>query len=222
MEKTRLSISQWAEEDRPREKMAAHGAEALSNAELLAILVGSGSSDESAVQLMRRVLKSCNDSLNTLGKKSIDELCKFKGIGPAKAIIVLAACEFGKRRQHEKLERRHVIHCSQDIYDLFLPVMQDFSMEQFWVVFLNQSQKIIKMKRMSVGGITQAVVDVRLLMQDAILCNATLMIVTHNHPSGNILPSSQDDGVTVRIKKVCELMDIKLLDHVIVADGAFL
>jgi len=217
----KLNINQWAEEDRPREKMANLGTEALSSAELLAILIGSGSVKESAVDLMKRILNDCNNSLNTLGKKSIHDLCQYNGVGPAKAITILAACELGKRRQAETPEERPDLGNATSIYNHMHPVMQDLDVEEFWVLLLNQHHRLIKKMRIARGGITATIVDIRLIIREAVLCNATQLVVCHNHPSGNIMPSKQDDELTISIMNACKLMDIHFADHVIVTDGHY-
>ncbi len=217
----RLSINDWAEEDRPRERLENLGAESLSNAELLAILIGSGNAEQNAVDLMKTVLASCNNNLNTLGKKTIHDLKSFRGIGPAKAITILAACELGKRRAREKAEERLELDSSQAIYDLMHPKMQDLDVEEFHVLFMNQSFKLIREECISHGGITETSADVRVIMRDAILNNATVLAVCHNHPSGSTRPSRQDDQLTERIRKACDTMRIYFLDHVIVADGSY-
>ena len=204
----KLNINQWAEEDRPREKMASLGAEALSSAELLAILIGSGSVKESAVDLMKRILNDCNNSLNTLGKKSINDLCQYNGVGPAKAITILAACELGKRRQMETPEERPDLGDATKIYNHMHPVMQDLDVEQFWVLLLNQNHRLIKKVRVSLGGITATAVDIRIIMREAVLCNATIIAVCHNHPSGKTKPSKEDDELTVNIMQACRVMKI--------------
>ena len=217
----KLTINQWAEEDRPREKMAALGAEALTNAELLAILIGSGSTKESAVDLMKRVLNDCQNNLNTLGKRSIRQLCEYNGMGPAKAITILAACELGKRRQMESPEERPDLGTATRVYNHMRPLMQDLDVEEFWVLLLNQNYRLIKKVRIARGGITEVSVDVRIIMREAILAGATILAVCHNHPSGSIAPSRQDDAITQTIKRACELMRLHLMDHVIVADGQY-
>lgn len=217
----KLKISEWAEEDRPREKMASLGAETLSNAELLAILIGSGSTKESAVELMKRILADCNNNLNTLGKRNINDLCVYNGIGEAKAISILAACELGKRRQMETAEERPDLGTATRIYNHMRPVMQDLDVEEFWVLLLNQHYRLIKKIRISHGGITETAVDIRIIIREAVLANATILAVCHNHPSGNISPSRQDDELTRSIKRACELMRIHFLDHVIVTDGQY-
>lgn len=217
----KLKISEWAEEDRPREKMASLGAETLSNAELLAILIGSGSTKESAVELMKRILADCNNNLNTLGKRNINDLCVYNGIGEAKAISILAACELGKRRQMETPEERPDLGTATRIYNHMRPVMQDLDVEEFWVLLLNQHYRLIKKIRISHGGITETAVDIRIIIREAVLANSTILAVCHNHPSGNISPSRQDDELTRSIKRACELMRIHFLDHVIVTDGQY-
>lgn len=218
---SRLSINEWAEEDRPREKLQALGAECLSNAELLAILIGSGSTDESAVSLMKRIMNDCSNNLNTLGKMSIRELTAYKGMGPAKAITILAACELGKRRQKTQVEERRRLSSPQDIYEYMHPTMQDLDVEEAWVLLLNQGFRLIKPVRLSHGGISETAVDIRLIMKEAIVNNATVIALCHNHPSNNLFPSRNDDNLTRNVKKACETMRIHFLDHVIVTDGAY-
>lgn len=217
----KLNITQWAEEDRPREKMMALGPEALSNAELLAILIGSGSTKESAVDLMKRVLNNCNNNLNTLGKKTIHDLCQYNGIGEAKAITILAACELGKRRQQESPEERPKLDTATKIYNEMHPQMQDLDVEEFWVLLLNQNNRLIKKVRISHGGITETAVDIRIIIREAVLANATILAVCHNHPSGNLSPSKADEELTRSIRRACELMRITFMDHVIVTDGQY-
>ena len=217
----KLNINQWAKEDRPREKMADLGTEALSNAELLAILIGSGSTDESAVALMKRVLADCNNNLNTLGKKAMHELMQYKGIGEAKAIAILAACELGKRRQAESPEERPDLGSATKIYRHMHHLMQDLDVEEFWVLLLNQHYRLIKKVRISHGGITETAVDIRIIIREAVLANATILAVCHNHPSGSLSPSRADDELTKTIQRACELMRIFFMDHVIVTDGQY-
>ena len=217
----KLNINQWAKEDRPREKMADLGTEALSNAELLAILIGSGSTDESAVALMKRVLADCNNNLNTLGKKAMHELMQYKGIGEAKAIAILAACELGKRRQAESPEERPDLGSATKIYRHMHHLMQDLDVEEFWVLLLNQHYRLIKKVRISHGGITETAVDIRIIIREAVLANATILAVCHNHPSGSLSPSRADDELTKTIQRACELMRIFFMDHVIVTNGQY-
>ncbi len=221
MTMNKLNINQWAEEDRPREKLMRLGAGALSNAELLAILIGSGSTKESAVDLMKRVLNDCNNNLNTLGKMTIHELCQYNGIGDAKAISVLAACELGKRRQGEHPEERPDLGTATRIYNHMHPVLQDQDVEEFWVLLMNQNYRLIKKLCISHGGITEVSVDVRIIIKEAVMANATILAVCHNHPSGSLHPSRHDDAITKAIKNACDLMRIHFLDHVIVTDGNY-
>ena len=217
----KLNINQWAEEDRPREKLMRLGAEALSSAELLAILIGSGSTHESAVDLMKSILNKCNNNLNSLGKMSISQLCEFNGIGEAKAISILAACELGKRRQMEKPEECPDLGTATHIYNHMHPIMQDLDVEEFWLLLMNQNFRLIKEMRISHGGITEVSVDVRIIMREAVLSKATIMAVVHNHPSGSLQPSVHDKAITRNLKSACDIMRIKFLDHVIVTDGAY-
>ena len=217
----KLNINEWDEADRPRERLMRLGAQALSDAELLAILIGSGSPQEDAVALMKRILNSCQNNLNTLGKLTIDDLCQFRGVGQAKAITILAACELGKRRQAEKPQERPDLGSATRLYNYMHPKMQDLDVEEFWLLLMNQSCRLIKDVRIAHGGITEVSVDVRILMREAVLCNATMMAVCHNHPSGSTRPSRQDDELTKRIQKACEVMRIHFLDHVIITDGLY-
>jgi DNA repair protein RadC len=217
----KLNINQWAEEDRPREKLMHLGASALSNAELLAILVGSGSTKESAVDLMKRVLGDCNNNLNTLGKKTVHDLCEYNGIGEAKAITIMAACELGKRRQMETPEERPDLGTATLIYNHMHPVLQDEDVEEFWILLMNQNHRLIKKMRIARGGISEVSVDVRIIIREAVLANATILAVCHNHPSGSLRPSNMDNDLTYAIQKACSLMRIRFLDHVIITDGAY-
>ena len=217
----KLSINSWAEEDRPREKLMANGPTALSNAELLAILIGSGSTKESAVDLMKHIMNDCQNNLNTLGKMTIRELTRYNGMGPAKAVTVLAACELGKRRQAEQAQERQKIDSAMAIYDLMHPKMQDLDTEEAWILLMNQNSKLIKTERISHGGITGVSVDVRIIMREAILNNATILAFCHNHPSNSLRPSREDDQLTQSIRKACDVMRIHFLDHVIITDGAY-
>jgi DNA repair protein RadC len=217
----KLNINQWAEEDRPREKLMRLGAAALTDAELLAILVGSGSPKEDAVSLMKRILADCNNNLNSLGKLTIRDLCQYNGIGEAKAITILAACELGKRRQMEKAEERPDLGTATFIYNHMHPVLQDSDVEEFWVLLMNQNHRLIKKLCISRGGITEVAVDIRIIMREAVLVNATIIAVCHNHPSGSLRPSKPDDDLTFSLLKASQLMRIKLLDHVIVTDGNY-
>ena len=214
MGENKLTIANWAEEDKPREKLERLGASALSNAELLGILIGSGSTDESAVDLMKHILRDCDNNLNTLGKMSIKDLTRYKGMGPAKAITILAACELGKRRALDKIGTRPDLGSSLAIYNYMLPKMQDLSTEEAWLLMMNQNFKLIKASCISKGGITETATDIR-------LNNATIIAFCHNHPSNSPLPSKADDVLTQKIAKACEIMRLFFMDHVIITDGAF-
>ncbi|EJW97076.1 DNA repair protein RadC [gut metagenome] len=217
----RLSINQWAEEDRPREKMMHLGATALSDAELLAILIGSGSADESAVDLMRKVMGDCHNSLGELGRLTIEELCRYKGIGPAKAVTILAAAELGRRRKEEPREERKTVVRSHDVYEYFYPLMCDLPTEECWVLLLNQALKVIDRVKIGTGGLTSTAVDVRCILREALLRRAVALMLCHNHPSGSLRPSKEDDRLTQQLAQSAQLMNIRLLDHVILTDGAY-
>lgn len=217
----KLNINQWVEEDRPREKMMLHGAAALTNAELLAILIGSGNTEDTAVELMRKVLDGCRNSLSELGKCTVDDLCRYKGIGPAKAVTILAASELGKRRKEEEPARRKQIRCSTDIYDWFHPLMCDLPVEECWIMLLNQASKVIDTIRISRGGLASTQVDVRCILREALLKRATAFVLCHNHPSGNRTPSTDDDRLTQSVAVASKTMNIRLLDHLIVTDGGY-
>lgn len=216
-----MTINQWAVEDRPREKMMHHGAAALSNAELLAILVGSGNTEDSAVALMRKVLDRYGNSLSRLGKCSVEELCQFKGIGPAKAVTLLAASELGKRRKEEEPQKKTFIGCSLDLYEFFHPLMCDLPVEECWVLLLNQAARVIEAVRVSQGGLAATQVDVRCILREALLKRATSIALAHNHPSGNSRPSADDDRLTQALAEAAKVVRIRLVDHIVVADGSY-
>jgi len=220
-ESSRLSINEWAEEDRPREKLRDLGPEALSKAELLAILIGSGTPKKSAVELMQDVLHDCNGNLNTLGKMTIRELMQYNGIGEAKAITILAACELGKRRAREKAEERPDLGDARSIYEYMHTRMQDLATEEAWVILMNQNFRLIKAECISRGGISETAVDVRIILREALVNNSTILALCHNHPSNNTTPSRDDNNLTERVKKACEVMRIYFVDHVIVTDGDY-
>jgi DNA repair protein RadC len=217
----KLTIANWSEDDQPREKLRDKGPQALSNAELLAILIGSGTPGTSAVELMQNVLNDCKNNLNTLGKMTIRQLMDYKGIGEAKAITILAACELGKRRQQETPEERPDLGTATRVYNHMHPVLQDHDVEEFWLLLMNQNYRLIKKVRIARGGISEVTVDVRIIIREAVLSNATIIAVCHNHPSGSIRPSQADDNLTKGLKQACDFMRIKFMDHVIVADGAY-
>ena len=216
----KLTIKRWAEEDRPREKMISKGAQALTNAELLAILIGSGNDEDSAVALMQKVLAAYDNSLDRVGRLSIDELCRFKGIGPAKAVTILAACELGRRRAVEHPESR-VVRSAAQVYEYFYPMMRDLAVEECHVLLLNQSARIIDSVRIGMGGLTETVVDVRIILREALLKRATSLILCHNHPSGNLRPSGHDDRLTRQVQEAARVLNLTLADHVIFTDHGY-
>lgn len=221
-ELTKLSVKDWSPEDRPREKLLTKGVNSLSNAELLAVILRSGTKEETVVELSQRILQSFENDLSRLGKVSANHLMtNFKGIGEAKAIGIIAALELGKRRKAEDMENRKKIICSMDIYNYFYPVLCDLLHEEFWALFLNNSCRIIDRYKVSQGGISETAVDGKLIYKEAIARLASFVVLCHNHPSGNRLPSPQDNSVTLQIKNGLELLDIHLLDHVILTDGKY-
>ena len=217
----KLTINQWAEEDRPREKMMQKGAEALSDAELLAILIGSGNTEESAVTLMQRGLAAAGNDLNQLAKWEVRDFSRFKGLGPAKSITIMAALELGKRRNLQERPERAVIRSSGDIYNLLHPLLCDLAQEEFWLLLMNQSARVIDKVRISRGGIDRTVVDVRSILREALLQRATQIALIHNHPSGNTRPSMEDRQLTELVNKAAQTMNIRLTDHVIISDGKY-
>ena len=218
----RLTIREWAEDDRPREKMLRKGPQSLSDAELLAILIGSGNRDESAVELSRRIMHECQDNINELAQLSIADLCKrFKGIGEAKAITIKAALEIGKRRKTGEVLERKKITTSADLFDLFGSQLVDLPHEEFWIGLLNGANKVIEIKRLTQGGSRQTVVDIPMLLKMALEKSAQAVVVAHNHPSGQNRPSHEDEVITRRIKTGCEAIGITLLDHIIIAKGQY-
>ncbi|MDD2952305.1 MAG: DNA repair protein RadC [Parabacteroides sp.] len=221
-ETRKLSIKEWAEEDRPREKMLLKGASALSDAELIAILIGSGNNEESAVQLSQRILHSADNNLNTLGKRSIKELTSgFKGIGEAKAVTICAAMELGKRRGTSEGLQREQIRSSKDAYLSLQAELRDLPYEELWVILTNPANKILKKAKVGQGGINTSPADIRLILKTALMETATGFILCHNHPSGNIKPSRQDDALTEQVQKAAKIMDLILLDHIILTDGIY-
>jgi DNA repair protein RadC len=216
-----LKITDWAVEDRPREKLYQKGTSSLSDAELLAILIGSGTRAKSAVDLGRELLSKVNNNLNSLGKLSINDITKIHGIGNARAITIAAALELGRRRKQAELPEMLQIKCSKDVFDLIGPVLSDLPHEEFWILFLNRSNKVISRMKLSQGGISGTVTDVRIVMKKAIENLASGIIVCHNHPSGNLNPSESDSRITNKIKEAGLLLDIQLLDHLIIIDKEY-
>ena len=222
MDEKRLTIRDWAEDDRPREKMLHKGSHSLSDAELLAILIASGNKDESAVELSRRILHECHDNINELAQLTIHDLCKrFKGIGEAKAITIMAALELGKRRKTNEILERKKITSSMDLFELFEPLLVDLAHEEFWIGLLNGANKVIETRRLTQGGSKQTVVDVPMLLKLTLEKSAQAVVVAHNHPSGQNRPSAEDDQITRRIKEGCKAIGITFLDHIIIARGQY-
>lgn len=219
----RLAINFWAEEDRPREKMLVQGRRALTDAELIAILIGSGSKSESAVELSRRILSESNNDLNKLATFSIKDLTngRFKGIGEAKAISIIAALELGRRRKETMTQERPQITSSKDAFQLMAPIYADLNHEEFWIILLNTANRVIGKHKLSKGGRAGTVVDVKILFEEVLSYKATSVILTHNHPSGNLRPSDQDRVLTKRISEAGKLLDIKILDHLIFSDTTY-
>jgi DNA repair protein RadC len=212
---TKLTIKNWAESDRPREKLIEKGRHSLSDAELIAILIGSGTKDLSAVELAKQILHKNQNDLNKLGKQSIKELMQNKGIGEAKAISIIAALELGIRRQSKDFENKIIIKNSSDAYNYIHTLMADLLHEEFWVFYLNRANAVIHKNKIGQGGVNATVVDIRIILKTAIEHLAVGIIVCHNHPSGNILPSNADKLLTKNLKEAALLMDIKLIDHII-------
>ena len=214
-------IKSWAEDDRPREKLLLKGKAALSDAELIAILLGSGSRNETAVDLAKRILLSVNANLNELGRLGVPELTKFKGIGEAKAISVITALELGKRRRMaEALQRKKVVS-SAHAFEVLQPLIGDLPHEEFWVIYLSNSNKVLATRCISKGGMTGTMADTRMIFKEGLHLNATAMILAHNHPSGNLKPSHPDKTLTNKLIKAGELMDIKVMDHLIVTEHQY-
>lgn len=219
--KSSFSIKNWSQDDQPREKLRDKGKEALSDAELVAILIGSGNRDESAVALCKRILASVDNNLSELGKLSIKQLMQFKGIGEAKAITIAAALELGRRRRGEEALEKKKITSSKSVFELMQPVLGDLPHEEFWIIYLNNSNKVIHKNQLSKGGITGTLVDVRLVLKNALEVGATGLILAHNHPSGTLKPSQADKQLTEKLKIASESLDIKVLDHLIITEKAY-
>lgn len=217
----KIGIKQLAEEDRPREKLLKHGAEALSKSELLAILVGSGNAEENVVALMQRILRDSNDNLRTLSSKSLENLLQYKGIGTAKAVVIKAACQIGKLMQAENVEKREAMNSPEKVRDYFAPQLYGKANEEVWVLLLDTRLQIIADRQISKGGITETSVDIRIVLREAIAAQATSMILVHNHPTGNVSPSRADDLLTKRLDDAGKIMNIALQDHVIVGGNDF-
>jgi DNA repair protein RadC len=214
-------INQWAEDDRPREKFLLKGKSSLSDSELLAILIGSGSKNESAVQLCQRILFSVDNNLNQLGKLSIQKLTEFKGIGEAKAITIAAALELGRRRRTEDAEELKKITSSKAVFEIMQPIIGELPHEEFWILYLNNSNKVIHKSQLSKGGITGTVVDSRIVFKTAFEQNATSIILTHNHPSGKLVASDADKEITQKLKMAGKQLDIIVIDHIIITENGY-
>ena len=218
---TKIPITQWAEEDRPREKMLLKGKQALSDAELLAILISSGTRELSAVELGKLILKNVNNNLNDLARLSIDDLKKTKGIGEAKAITIAAALELGRRRKAESPDEKPTVKTSREAASILQPLLADETIEHFYLMHLNQACKLLKLENVSQGGMTGTVVDAKIIFKKALENNATSLILCHNHPSGNLKPSQADIDITKKLKQAGELMGIDIHDHIIVANTGY-
>lgn len=215
-EKRSFSIKNWSDDDKPREKLVQKGRSVLSDAELIAILIGSGSRNESAVELSKRILASAENNLNELGKLSIKQLMSFKGIGEAKAVTIAAALEIGRRRRGEEALVVSKITCSHDAYEILQPLIGELEHEEFWILYLNNSNKVLHKAQLSKGGLTGTLVDVRIVMKQALELGAVGLILAHNHPSGTLRPSTQDKNITQKLKRAADALDVKVLDHIIV------
>lgn len=221
MEQNNFPITNWSEDDKPREKLMLKGKSALSDAELIAILIGSGNRNESAVDLSKRILGSVDNNLNALGKLSISQLMNFKGIGEAKAISIIAAMELGRRRRAEDAVELTKITSSKVVFEMMQPIIGELPHEEFWILYLNNSNKVISKSQLSKGGITGTLVDVRLVFKTALETGATSLILCHNHPSGALTPSDADKQITRKLKLAGDSLEIKVLDHLIVTENHY-
>lgn len=215
------SIKQWAEEDRPREKLMQKGRQALTDAELMAVLLGSGTVALSAVELAKQILQSANNNLHELAKMSVKELQKFKGIGEAKAITIVCALELGRRRKEADFAKKDKITSSQDVYELMKPYLLDLYHEEFWVLLLNRANQVLKYEKISAGGVTGTVADPKIIFKRALEETANGLILVHNHPSGNTQPSQADIAITQKLREGAKLLDMQVLDHLIFTDNGF-
>lgn len=216
-----FSIKSWSLDDRPREKLLSKGKNGLSDAELVAILIGSGSRNESAVGLSQRILASVDNNLNALGKLSIENLLKFKGIGEAKAVTIVAALELGRRRRVEDVAEIKKINGSNSVFEILQPILGELPHEEFWILYLNNANKVLTMHQLSKGGMTGTLVDVRLVLKKALETGAVSIILAHNHPSGALKPSQADKDITSKLKNASVSLDIKVLDHLIITENAY-
>lgn len=216
-----FNIKSWAEEDRPREKLILKGRNNLSDAELIAILIGSGNKKETAVQLSKKILSSINNDLNKLGKLTINDLMQFTGIGQAKAISIVAALELGRRRKDSQVEKRTIIRSSKDVFEVTEAIFSDLPHEEFWVIYLNRKNEILKKQNISKGGIDGTIADNKIIFKYAIELLASALILCHNHPSGNLTPSNADIKLTEKLKETGMIMDIPVLDHLIIGEKSY-
>jgi len=221
IERKSVSIKNWKEDDRPREKLLSKGKNTLSDAELIAILIGSGNREESAVGLAKRILSFTSNNLNQLGKLSVNDLTQFKGIGGAKAISIITALELGRRRRLEEALERPKINSSKAVFDIMQPILGELNHEEFWVLYLNNSNKIMYKNQLSSGGITGTLVDVRMLFKKALELSSVAVILCHNHPSGSLKPSKSDIDLTKKIQQAGKSLDIKILDHLLITEKAY-
>lgn len=217
----KLGIKLWAEADQPREKLLLNGRRHLTDAELIAVLISSGNKNETAVDLSKRILASCNNDLDALGKLSVKDLSKFRGIGEAKAISIVAALELGRRRKEAGGEELMKITTSVDVYKMLLPVFADLNHEEFWILMLNQAHYVIGKQLVSKGGMAGTVADPKIIFKTALEHNAAYVIVVHNHPSGNLKPSAEDLSITKKLVAAGEMLDLYVLDHIIVTNKLF-
>lgn len=216
-----FSIKNWSQDDQPREKLRDKGKSSLSDAELVAIIIGSGNRDESAVDLCKRILARVDNNLNALGKLSLKQLMEFKGIGEAKAITIAAALELGRRRKFEDAVKQDKISSSRDVYNIMQPIVGELSHEEFWILYLNNSNKVLQKMLLSKGSITGTLVDVRLVLKQALELGAVALVLCHNHPSGTLQPSLADKQITKKLSNAALSLDIKILDHLIITEKAY-
>lgn len=221
MDNNSISIKNWSEDDRPREKLILKGKSVLSDAELIAILIGSGSKNESAVELSKKILASVANNLNELGKLNLSQLCNFKGIGEAKAVTIIAAMELARRRRSEEVIELTKITSSKIIFEIMQPIIGELPHEEFWVLYLNNANKVIAKNQLSKGGMTGTVVDVRIIFKSALESGAVGILLCHNHPSGNLKPSEADIEITKKVKTAGKNLDINVLDHLIITQNGY-
>jgi DNA repair protein RadC len=216
-----ISIKQWAEDDRPREKLLLKGRSSLSDAELLAILIGTGNRKETAVDLAKKILALANNNLNGLAKLTLNDLQKIKGIGEAKAITIAAALELGRRRKEESIIENPIIKTSRNAFDFFYPLLADLDTEEFWVLLLTRKHSVIKPVRISIGGVHATVVDIKVIARQAIENLCSSMVLCHNHPSGNLSPSEHDIKITRQLQQALQIIDVSLIDHIIIGGNNY-